>query len=143
SAPTRPGSSRMRRTPISWRSARASRSTRGGMARCRSRRSWAVSGFATVLSDASACRVALRRSGADGDSRRKLDAGGPDIVREGCLGLGRRRPAGRERDEPIQPDVDELADQVNAPLAGVPHVLVAGVEREPERRRVAALLLAA
>src|SRR5438046_755384 len=65
----------------------------------------------------------------------KLDPGGPNVARESGLRLGRRCPAGREGDQPVEPDVPVAADEIDSRLPGIPHRLAAGIDRETQRRR--------
>ena len=70
-------------------------------------------------------------------------AGGLAVGGEGRLRLERRRPTGREAHDPVQADRRERGQSVHPFLAGVPHLLVPDVDREPHRRRIATLGLAA
>src|SRR3954451_10880617 len=113
-------------TPTCWLPARANPSTRAALGAFPWLRSLAASGSATGRSRGSGACRRRRASGADRAAPAELDAGGPNVVGEGSLRIGRRRPAGREGDQPVEPDVPVAADEIDARLPGIPHRLVAG-----------------
>ena len=69
-------------------------------------------------------------------------AGRPAVVGERRLGVEGRRPAGREADDPVEADRGQRGRGGRPAPGPGPHVLVEGVQREAQRRRVAAVGLA-
>jgi MFS family permease len=71
-----------------------------------------------------------RPDGSSGGA--KLDPAGPAVGREGRLLVDRRVPPGRERDQPAE--TGRRARPGGRRAVALAHLLVADVEREPERR---------
>src|SRR5436309_15312061 len=138
-ASTRPGCSAMPETP---------RSTRERTGRF----PWSASspglGFATARSAASAdcarsARIESGRGGSGRDRSSHLQPGLSGIVGKTLQRFEAHVPARGEADDPVEAELVESPEKVDPLVTDRLDVLVAGVDGEAERRRIAADLVAA